>query len=85
MDIKKGDPSFTPSFANISTTPDCRLLATVASLLNREMYSLNSSPAPSQINLKSTFIFGLSLLVAKMNLNFYFKSSHKSMDLNGFN
>lgn len=81
MNMKKGDPFVTPSFASINITPDCRLFMALASLLNDKMYSLNSSSSPCQISFKSTPVFGLSLLVVKENLNVPLKSSHKSMDL----
>ena len=74
IDMKKWDHSLTMSFASINSTSDYRLFMTLASFLNREIYSLNGSSSPCRISFKPTFIFGLSLLVAKANLNFSLKS-----------
>lgn len=81
MDIKNGDSSLTPSLARIMTTPSYRLFVALASLLNHEMYPLSGSSGPCWISFRSASIFGLSLLVAKMDLNFSLKSSNESIDL----
>lgn len=55
-EMNKVDPSLTPSFANISTTPASNLSAALASLLNCAMYSHSGSSAPCLINYRSTFV-----------------------------